>query len=393
MKYLIVLLCLLIPNKSYEMYHALLVLVLLIFMLLKNRFKVDLYVILVLGSIGFLLLSSLIRSFYFENYAIRDFVEVIRFVPLLLLLGIKPSFNHHTITKIFLFYLAADFSVSITQFLMLDVFSFITNLYGSSYHLDTSLLLNNRATGLSTGPGQHGTVMSFFYVYFLFLYLYNIGNSKWQITGIFMATVSLLLSQSQTSFIAIGLITVWMVIYTLWNGNSRSKTKSLKLGTVGALFAVGVFMTFFEQLRYLLSLFTLGLERNSFQRRLKKLDVVVDSFKEFPEGMFFGFGNDFFGSFARAMDNEYLYIFSIYGAIIGGMLFFLMLLFIIMVYYKGTSIDPKYLLIAFILSIGLIIAYPTVFFTETRIMFLVGVLFFIDLKSENIELEAFYKST
>src|SRR5690606_33032564 len=135
---------------------------------------------------------------------------------------------------------------------------------------------------------------------------------------------------------------------------------------------------FFQQLRYLFSLFTLGLERNSFQRRLGKVEVVKDAVSQYPEMVVTGFGNSFCGDFARAMDNEYMYIFSVYGAVIGGTMLFFIFLFIGIAYYNGTSISSRYLLIAFILTVGLIIAYPTVFFTESRIMFLIGVLFFSD---------------
>src|SRR5690606_34037127 len=352
--YFIVIICLFIPSKSYEVYHAVLILVLLVDLVLQNKITFNYYVVLILGIISFLLFVALLLSFYFESYAIRDFVEVIRFFPLLLLSVIRPTYNQDVLNRIFLVYLFIDLVVSISQFLMLDLLPFLTNLYGSSYHVDTSLLLNNRATGLSSGPGQHGTIMSFFYVYFLYLYLYSINSSKWIKYGIAMASISLLLSQSQTSFIAISLITIWMIAYTIWNGHKPSRIKCIKLASAISVISIAIFYTFFDQLRYLFSLFTLGLERNSFQRRLDKVDVVHEAFREFPEWILWVFGNDFFGKFARAMDNEYLYIFSIYGTIIGGLMFFFILVFIGVTYFNSNSKFSPHLLIAFLLTVGLI---------------------------------------
>src|SRR5690554_5857995 len=133
------------------------------YLFLNRRTKVDLYVALMILGLGLIWLFSLARSFYFDSYAVRDYLEVVRFLPLLFLMMINPIFDAKVLTKIFLSYVTVDFVVSVSQFAMMDVFSVFTHLYGSAYHLDTSLLLNNRATGLSTGPGQHGTIMTFFY--------------------------------------------------------------------------------------------------------------------------------------------------------------------------------------------------------------------------------------
>jgi len=378
LKYLIVIICLFLPNKSYEIYHVVLTAPIAFYLLLNRKIHVNIYVIFILAGIGLLWLFALMRGIYFDSYALRDYLEIARFVPLLLLILINPSFDPKKLTVIFFTYVSFDFLISISQFFMIDALGFFTNFYGSAYHLDTSLFLNNRATGLSTGPGQHGTIMTLFYVYFLFLYLFNLRMGKLAAFGAVLSIGSILLSQSQTSFIASLLISGWMAVYTLWNGSYKSKLKSVRLGVVGVLLGTGIFVAFFQQLRYLFSLFTLGLERNSFQRRLGKVDVVKDAVYQYPEMVGTGFGNSFFGNFARAMDNEYMYIFSVYGAIIGGTMFFFVFLFIGIAYYKGLSISARYLLIAFILTVGLVIAYPTVFFTESRIMFLIGVLFFSD---------------
>lgn len=382
MKYFVVIISLFLPNKSYEVYHILLTLPMVFYLFLNRRTKVDLYVALMILGLGLIWLFSLARSFYFDLYAVRDYLEVVRFLPLLFLMMINPIFDAKVLTKIFLSYVTVDFVVSVSQFAMMDVFSVFTHLYGSAYHLDTSLLLNNRATGLSTGPGQHGTIMTFFYLYFLYLYLFDLKVSRLAMIGAVLSITSMLLSQSQTSFIVSMLMTGWMILYALWNGNHRSKLKSIKLALVGSIAGTAIFITFFHQLRYLLSLFTLGLERNSFQRRIGKVDVVQEAIHQFPEMLLLGFGNSFFGRFARAMDNEYLYIFSIYGAPVGGVMIFFILLFIATTFYKGRKYSSGYLLVAFILTSGLIFAYPSVFFTETRILFLIGVLFYIDFQDK-----------
>lgn len=356
----------------------LLILVLILFLIIDQRLVFTSFAKLTLGLVLFIWLSNLARSLFFADFITRDYIEVIRYIPLLLLLISGIHFGFDQLKRIFFIYVSIDLLVSMAQFLSLGFGNLFTAVYGSPFHVDASLGISLRALGLSSGPGQHGAIMAFFYVFFL--YDFHFGRSKRLITilGLIFSLLAILLSQSQTSFIGIIATTLFMIGYTLINGQRTEKKNSIVALTLLLIGGMAFLYVFLDELRYLYTLVELGLERNSFQRRLAKSDVVWEMALTFPSLLLIGYGKDFFGTLSTAMDNEYLYVFFIYGFIVGIVFLLIALFFLVKVFFLNRELPRHFLLVGFIIVLGLILAYPASFFTEPRIIILLASLFLLE---------------
>ena len=355
----------------------LLILLLTLLLLFSQKMVFTSFGKLILCLVIFIWVSNIIRSLLFSDFAIRDYIEVIRFVPLLLLLISGLHYSFHSLKKIFFIYVSLDLFVSMAQFLSLGFGDIFTSIYGSSFHVDASLGISLRALGLSSGPGQHGAIMSFFLVFYLYDFLYGRSMRIISVLGLAFSLLAILLSQSQTSFIGIVVSSLFMIGYTLFNGNGNEKKNSLIAFALLILGGMAFLYVFLDELKYLYTLVELGLERNSFQRRLAKSDVVWDMALTFPGLLLVGYGKDFFGTLSTAMDNEYLYVFYVYGFLIGIVFTTIAFVFVIRALFFTINPSGNFLLTAFIIVLGLILAYPAAFFTEPRIIILLTSLFLI----------------
>lgn len=377
MKYLIPFFCLFFPLKHFELFHVLLILILSLFLILSKRMVFSSFCKLLVGLVVFIWLSNIIRSVTFADFAIRDYIEIIRFIPLLLLLVSGVRFEFNGLKKLFFFYVSIDLLISISQFLSLGFGNIFTTVYGSPFHVDASLGISLRALGLSSGPGQHGAIIAFFYLFFLYDFLYRQGMRTLTFLGLAFSLMAILLSQSQTSLIGIIISSCLMIGFTLLSGKGKQKKNSILALTLLVVGGMAFLYVFLDELRYLYTFVELGLERNSFQRRLAKSDVVWDMALSIPGLLLIGYGKDFFGTLSTAMDNEYLYVFFIYGFIIGAVFLAMALSFVIKVFLFKNQFPQHYIMIAFIIVMGLILAFPASFFTEPRIIILLASLFLI----------------
>lgn len=378
MKYLILLFCLFFPLKHFEVFHVLLILLLAFYLILEKKFIANSFLKFLLGVVVFIWVSNFIRSLALSSFGLRDYIEVIRFIPLLLLLAAGIRFDFKRLQILFFSYVTIDLLISFSQFLDLGFGGIFTAIYGSEFHAGSSLGISSRALGLSSGPGQHGAIMALFYVFFLYSFLYKTEKKLMNILGLTFSIVAILLSQSQTSFIAIIVSSCFIIFYTIIRGNGREKKKSFLVFGCLLLGGMTFFYVFLDELRYLYTLIELGAERNSFQRRLGKSDFIWDLASSSPGFLLIGYGKDFFGTLSRAMDNEYLYVFFIYGFIVGFALLIMGFIFMVKVLIFKNKYPQHYLLITFIMVVGLIIAFPTSFFTEPRIIILLAALFLME---------------
>lgn len=380
MKYLILLFCLFFPLKYFEVFHVLLILILTGFLIFEKRIIFTPFFKLILGTVIFIWISNFLRSMAFSDFALRDYIEVIRFIPLLLLLASGIHFDYKNIKTLLFIYVAIDLLISISQFLSLGFGDFFASLYGSSFHIGSSLGISSRALGLSSGPGQHGAIMAFFYMFFMYDFLYRRQRRAQSMMGLTFSILAILLSQSQTSFIAIMVSSGLIIGYTLLTGKGSEKKKGFVALSFLVIAGVVFLYVFLDELRYLYTLIELGVERNSFQRRLAKSDLIWDMALSIPEFLLLGYGKDFFGTLSTAMDNEYLYVFFIYGFLVGFLFLAIVTIFLVRVFLFRNQVPSHYLMIAFIIILGLIMAFPTSFFTEPRIIILLAALFLIKEK-------------
>ncbi|WP_213946554.1 hypothetical protein [Litoribacter ruber] len=290
--------------------------------------------------------------------------------------GVRFKINE--LATIFFIYLIIDVLVSFSQFLHLGPGSFFANIYGSAAHIERSLGLSSRAMGLSSGPGQHGSILALFYVFFLYLLIYTDVNKFRNIFSVFLALIGILLAQSQTSFIAITLGTIFIIFYSIVNGTVKERRTSLVVFILLLFGASSIFIIFLDELRYLYSLIELGLERNSYQVRVGRTTYVWSLATSTPLLLLIGYGKDFFGTLSGAMDNEYLYIFFIYGFFVGILFVLAIIIFVIKVLWQRSQYPKHYLMIVFTFLIGLVIAFPTAFFTDPRLIILMTSYFLID---------------
>lgn len=305
-------------------------------------------------------------------------MELFRYIPLFffLLTYKKYKIEYIPLCRILFVYAGIDFFVSILQTLNVGVVNFISRLYASDLHIQNSLGLSLRAIGLSRGPGDHGAIMVVLFVFFFSNCFYK--YSKLNLWGCLLTLITILLSQSQTSFIAMMFAIFVILFYYFLLGRKNQKYKSIKLGVL--LTVCGVFFVnyFFKNLRYLYTLIERGTDRSSFQLRLEKTDFIISEIKKDPILSIIGFGKDYWGELSSAMDNEYLYIFAVYGLVI----FILAIFFVILHLYRGFFLQSVFINkgLYFVIVAGLVIAYPTSFFTEPRIIIL---LVFLSLLTEN----------
>jgi len=331
----------------------------------------------------FILITSIFRTFYLSEVNIRDYMEIFRYLPLflLMLLRNKLIIPYEKLCLILCLYTGLDALISILQTTSLSTVSAISRTYASEFHYQYSLIAGNRAIGLNRGPGDHGALMVFLSVFFFSNLFYQ--PNRYIKIGIALSSVAILVSQSQTSFIALSFSVVLILLYFLAVGNRSQKKLAKKTSLYVSICGLVFFTYFFVDLRYLYSLVEQGTNRNSFLVRIEKSEFVHQEIVNDPILFIVGFGKDYWGSFSASMDNEYLYIYSVYGVIVF-MAAVLVVLFRMVqgfVYNLKKSYNRSLL---FVTIAGLIVAYPTAYFTEPRIIIL---LFIVNLSIVQRNLE------
>lgn len=368
MKYLLLFLILFFPLKLFLPYHFIIAFAAIIVIVVRRKIQLDTSAAAIGAFIIFLLLTSIFRSLYLNINNPRDYIEIFRFIPLLLLLLIQKAikFERADLEKIFFWYVLIDFVISIAQFLRFDFINIITSLYAAGHHAEKSLLISSRALGLSSGPGQHGSLIAFLFVFFLSGIFFR--KSRYNVIGVIISSICILLSQSQTAFIAMVGSSVAILLYYIFSGKLSQKLKALRLLLVMTVASASLIGYFFQELRYLASLVEQGTDRNSFQVRLEKAQYVYDGINKAPELLITGYGKDYWGSFSAAMDNEYLYFLAVYGIVILVISIAIVLVCLFRGFLLRSAKEDKS--IYFIILTGLVIAYPTAFFTDPRIILL-----------------------
>ena len=368
MKYLLLFLILFFPLKLFLPYHIIIALVAILAIVIRRKIEVNTSAAAVAAFTVFLLLTSIFRSLYLNINNPRDYIEIFRFIPLLLLLLIQKAikFDRANLEKIFFWYVSIDFVISIAQFLRFDFINIITSLYAAGHHAEKSLLISSRALGLSSGPGQHGSLITFLFVFFLAGIFFK--RSRYNVIGVIIASICILLSQSQTAFIAMVGSSISILLYYIFSGKVSQKLKALRLWLVMTIASASLIGYFFQELRYLASLVEQGTDRSSFQIRLEKAQFVYDGINKVPELLITGYGKDYWGSFSAAMDNEYLYVLAVYGIVILCISIAIVFVYLFRGFLLRSAKEDKS--IYFIILTGLVIAYPTAFFTDPRIILL-----------------------
>lgn len=365
------------PSKYLEVFIVLIILsVLLIgftykFVLLKVNSFLAFIVFYIL-----LIMSVFIGMFYYGLDPIRNFTEIIRFFPIFLLFfaikNIPESDFIKCITNIFLIYTVSNFIVSMAQIALMGFVDPITNIYGSDFQREISLGISSRALGLNSGPGQNGSIMAITFIFAISQAIINDYKYRSLITAV-LSFLVIVLSQSQTSFIVSLAGGLYALVFALLFMDRNSKKKALNY----VIFAVPIGLYFLikysEDLKYLFTLFSHGLERNSYQERLKKTDYILDLIFDNPVPLILGHGKEYFGPVSGHMDNEYIFYLGVYGLLSTTIIILLYIYVLLLPYmYKTRDIKKNKLLFSLhmIVVIGVVMAWPSVFITDARIAFI-----------------------
>lgn len=332
---------------------------------LKRSFSLNIFLTIFLGVI----VSALLPVIYFGSSLMKNFTEILRFIPVILLLlnFAKININYNYLFCIISLYTIINFLISFSQFNSPGLVGFITNLYSSNLHIENSLNISSRALGLSSGPGSNGSISALLSIFFLVTYFFHNNYKKLSIFFYILSFANILLSQSQTSFVAIILVSLSIVVYFFFkNIKSYEITRLIPFLFIMIGAILGVVNIYIDKLRYLFSLFEVGLSRSSYTAREDKVAFVMDLIMQNPFFLIFGHGKDFV-PFSNAMDNEYVFIISVYGC-------FTLSIFIIWYLYSLLFIfvykNIYAYLVTFTLAGGLIIAWPTSFILDSRLMFI-----------------------
>lgn len=340
----------------------------LVYLVQQPRIKIKRITLIFGLFLIFSIAGQIIRLNVAEDPA-RDFTESIRWLYIFsfsLYLGNNIEKKERIFTGMIATFVFINFFISLGQFLRIPGIESITAVYGKENHIESSLGISNRSLGISSGPGQNGATSIVFGIYAFVLYYFKYEKKFLSFFILLSSFISTLLSQSQTSFVALtgamGFILLAGRFY--FPKKNRISKRSLVIITASLGY---LFYSLIDDLGYLDSLFAYGLERNSYiARELKWLELISEA-NETPWLYLIGHGKSYFGENSGAMDNEYLFVLLVYGALVFLTLYALIIWSLIISYRHIKRGDSEALAYASVTLCGLISAWPNTFFTDGRV--------------------------
>ncbi|WP_180062669.1 hypothetical protein [Acinetobacter sp. YH12114] len=380
---MLVIFALFFPTKHYDIYHFSL-LGGSVLLLLLTEFKVSLnfYAKYFAVLIFIITIGSFVSSIYLGADFFKNITEVFRFLPvLLLLLSYKViNFNKNQLDVVLYFYAFLVSTICLLQYLGVEAVLNLSKIYGSELQVENSLLLSSRAIGLSTGPGNNGALFTILYIYFFSSFLFFKENKIINSIFMFLCVLSVILSQSQTSLVALGFSSIFSLILILILDKKKFFNTSVFCIVFAMAFSfVFLFVKNLSKFGYLISLFNEGLSRNSYQVRMDKVSEVVDLSFSNPIMFFIGYGKDLVPN-STALDNEYVFYLGVYG-FISVILMVLFYLSFILFIFRANKIYSDYVLCIMIFA-GAIIAWPSSFTLDPRLLFILTILMIFSLREK-----------
>lgn len=372
-----ILVSLLIPLRGFYLYYILVSVLIVGFSInclpqLVNRFTIPFLLL-----TAFVLWGALLRSFAFHGTNPRDYIEVARFMPVILVyMGLYKwrRLRMESIVDAAFIYLLIDGVVSFLQYTgqdFLGVAGLASHLYSAEHHYIRALGISHRALGLSPGPGQHGAILFILATVMLYGTFTLRSRSLACLLGWMVAIFGVLLSQSQTTFVVTVAIILGVLFSFLFRGTRRQQKKAAVLLSIIGISSVYVFALITSHFRYLFSLFIYGLGRSSYQAREEKWMELFSKAMEQPGWILVGWGKDYFGAVSGAMDSGLLYIFLVYGITVFSIFVFFLVRFLVSSFRKviirKNAGDYRFLLFFLMLG-GLVYSWPGAFFTSPNVL-------------------------
>ncbi|WNZ80058.1 O-antigen ligase family protein [Pseudomonas sp. P105] len=372
-----------VPTNSFYVFYAALAFGLLLLAFgAGGRFpwrSQSLYIY--VGCMCFFLMLSLFRVMYFANA--EDFKELLKVFVFGTVIFFGVRLRGRDLEVLFSVFVVVNLLVSFLQYL--GVYSFgvreLTDLYNTKHHIDNSLSYSSpRALGLSAGPGQQSVLSLFLFSYFLVLYFFGGGGYKRIFLCVF-ALFTMVLSQSKTALIAVGIGSAFVVLLFVAHASYKSKLVAVlffAVVVVGAiLFKDQILFLFPEYVR----LSEQGGEISSLQSRFENWQQMLNVF--FVENSFvlylFGVGRsglEHYGVNDLPYDSDYIYVLVNYGLV--GLAFFVGVLgsFLMrgFLFFSSEGLYGKILMVTLIYA--LISAVALNFFFEPRVLVLFAIIFY-----------------
>jgi hypothetical protein len=367
---ILLLLVLFIPNNLtfVRFYYLILLFGIPVLLSTTKKLYFDYLSVIGIGILLFHTLLTLVRFGFVVDPNIRDYTELIRFTIPVLLLIFRGKFKNLTLKTLFIvfaFYTSVDCLFSILDFLNLDIAGLISatkSLYAAPWHAGVAY----RITGLSTGPGQHGVLMLIFFTFF-YCRIFQKQRFLWPLFFSFISTIPIFLSQTRTAVVGFLLICVAVPTFYLVFGRKFSRRRSVPV--LSSFIMVGGYLViqFYDFFRRFFEILG-GLENiSSFQTRLGTYETLWEKAMEFPAFLVLGYGKEFFKR--SSFDNEYLLMFYVYGPIITLIIVGSIIAYLVFFLMKNQKFQyNKNTILFFLLTVGLIVAFPATFFLETRIL-------------------------
>ena len=311
----LILLLLLVPITSYDVaiagYVVLLLLFLPSFQVEANRYVVVLTLLMV-----FLAVASTTRFLLVPETTLRDFTEIGRPLPLLVLFlflhKLKGLEARHLVHAALL-YLTLDASLSLAQFLGLGVGPLepVLGIYHSDFHASID---GWRALGLSAGPGQHGAIGLFLFCTMLGAAIEVPGVRTRSLVGAALGLFVIVLSGSRTALAAgAAVFPIALLASFRERRSARMMVLVVAAGTGALTFAFATQAALRSRAATILGLFTGGTV-SAFDARQRHWEALFTEMLREPLWVAVGWGKSYFGTMSQWADNDWLLLLMVGGA-------------------------------------------------------------------------------
>ena len=386
---ILLLLILFLPQKNFFLYYGTLLPV-LSFLIVYNYKRVvfqkkalQIYLLWFM----FLLIFILYKVFLYQNlFDIKELLKVFLFLMIYITTVSLEKIELEVLAKWLFVYIFIDFSISICQFMHIDLYivELITNIYNADKHVNISLsYASARTLGLSPGPGQHGIFSLLIFMFFIVSSVFGV-TKKYKYLGAILALSSLILSQSKTVILAFIISSIFLIIFIFLYKNNKYRLYLSIIFISICLLLVYNFETMLLMFEQFNRLRNVGLATSSVMQRFDMWYAMYQAILDSNTFYFlFGAGRsyltymDVHNSF---FDSDYVYIFVNYGFI--GFLTYLLYIFIFLT--KNTFRFNKIPLLLKILYMmilsGSIIALSLSFIIDIKVLSLFAILYALKSK-------------
>jgi hypothetical protein len=362
-----------IPQVDYNVYFVILFLFFALFYF-RGKIIIDLpskfsYALLVL-LVSFLYL----RNFLSDGLNLIDFKELIKLFPIFFCLFFIPrnTITLRNLTNAAILFLVIDSTISCCQFFKINsssVFVTIEQVFNKASHVERSMgVYSRRSLGLSSGPIDHGSILTLLFAFFLGHYCLSEKNIVRHYFVLLLIVFTILISQSKTAILSIFILLVIFTIGSLFSKKILIRMLFLAIPkSILISFMLFSFLDNFKQIERLISIVDFGfLHIDSFEKRLNKWSHQLDIAHSHPLMNIIGVGRYKLGVFGNVFDNDYVYLYVVHGisfcVIIASIIIFY--LFNTLVVWNTSNLTRKLFFIVIIS--GLIFSISGSFFTSPR---------------------------